>query len=159
MLLKHLLITICAVFITACQGPLAQLDTDQDSNKLVIQLPSPSGEVLDIELAMSPESRTRGLMFREHMDENQGMAFLFERERPLSFWMKNTLIPLDILFINAEGRVVDIQTMEPCPAQEQRCPSYLSVAPASYAVELNKGAAETFGFQVGTQIDTQLFQY
>lgn len=61
-----------------------------------------------VELAADPASRERGLMFRQQLDEGRGMLFVFEEEEEHSFWMKNTLIPLDMVFVSAEGRVVGV---------------------------------------------------
>ena len=74
-------------------------------------------------------------MNREELPENQGMLFVFESTRILSFWMRNTFIPLDIAFIDDAGKIVDIQRMEPLDESK----SYTSAAPALYALEVNAG--------------------
>ena len=99
------------------------------------------------EVADSPGEMQRGLMFRSFLGEGQGMLFVFPDEAYRSFWMKNTKIPLDILFISANLTVVDIQAMEPCLADP--CPNYPSRAPAKYALEVNKGFAERYGIRAG----------
>lgn len=63
---------------------------------------------LDVEVAKTNAQIEHGLMFRSHLDENSGMIFLFPHERKIDFWMKNTLIPLDMLFINAQGRIIHL---------------------------------------------------
>lgn len=84
--------------------------------------------------------RERGLMFVEKMPEDVGMLFVFEEERPLGFWMKNTLIPLQIAFLDRKGKVVDLQEMTPLKSSMVReVPSYHSKADAQFALEMNTG--------------------
>ncbi|MBI4021430.1 MAG: DUF192 domain-containing protein [Candidatus Aenigmarchaeota archaeon] len=101
-----------------------------------------------VEVADSPEERQVGLMFRSGLEG--GMLFIFERDQPLSFWMKNTRIPLDIIFINSSLQVVSIQEAVPCDADP--CPPYPSAAPARYVVEVNAGFAGAQGVQAGDHI-------
>jgi len=105
---------------------------------------------VEAEIADSQEERQLGLMNRESLGENNGMLFIFETEQALSFWMKNTLIPLDIIFINEEKEIVDIQTMIPC--ESDTCPLYNSKEPALYALEVNSGFSESRGVKVGDTI-------
>ncbi len=80
------------------------------------------------------------------------MLFVFSQEAPLNFWMKNTLIPLDILYMDSSGVVVDIQTMAPQPGvPDSELRSYPSAEPAQYALEINAGLAKSLGFAVGDQ--------
>jgi uncharacterized protein len=92
---------------------------------------------VDVEVADTPEKEAKGLMFRTELPQNQGMLFVFAEPQLLYFWMKNTKIPLDILYFAADGSLVSTTTMEPCVADP--CPSYPSAAPARYALEVNKG--------------------
>lgn len=107
-------------------------------------------EKIIVELALDSESQAKGLMFRESMPASEGMLFMFPQTSPLSFWMKNTLIPLDIIYIAEDGEVVHIVTAQPCKIQN--CPSYPSVAPAKHVLELNGGMAEVLGMKVGDNI-------
>jgi len=102
------------------------------------------------EVADSPEERARGLMDRETLGENAGMLFAFPDEAPRSFWMKNTKIALDIIFISSNFIIVGVQTMEPC---EEPCKLYVSLAPAQYALEVNRGFAEAQNIKVGDKIE------
>ncbi|MDP3975844.1 MAG: DUF192 domain-containing protein [bacterium] len=113
---------------------------------------TPSGEVIHIEVVQTAQERARGLMNRDHLNERSGMLFVFEQEQVLSFWMKNTLIPLDIVFLDGDGTIVDIQTMQPCPSQTINCPSYPSAQPALYALEVNAGLAEQLHLSVGDSL-------
>ena len=106
--------------------------------------------VVYAEIADNPVKRTMGLMNRSSLDESTGMLFIFEDEQQRSFWMKDTLIPLDIMFIDSEFNIVDIQTMQPC--KKVICPSYKSASPAMYALEVNTGFAAKHEVKVGDKI-------
>ena len=108
------------------------------------------GETVLVELALDSTSQAQGLMFREEMPEDRGMLFMFPEMRPLAFWMKNTLIPLDIIYIDNNGEVVHIVTAKPCKVKN--CPSYPSASPAQYVLELNGGEAQRRGLKVGDNI-------
>ena len=104
-----------------------------------LTLIAPQGQqrTLSVEVADTVQSRARGLMFREHLKEGRGMLFLFDAPKHLSFWMKDTLIPLDLLFFDSEGRFLDRTTMEPCVSDV--CRRYVSDQPARFALEVNRG--------------------
>jgi len=82
--------------------------------------------------------REVGLMGRT-LDDGQGMLFVYDDDRKLAFWMMDTIIPLDIVFIDKQNTVVDVQRMEPCVAEP--CAIYKAAAPAMYALEVNAGDA------------------
>ena len=106
--------------------------------------------VFYLEVADTPEERRRGLMGRESLGEDRGMLFVFQSERTLSFWMRNTLIPLDILFVDEDLVVVDVQTMRPeHEAAGGPLPTHTSAAPARYAIEVNEGMAAECGIGPG----------
>jgi hypothetical protein len=90
-----------------------------------------------VEIADSPEERAKGLMYRQELPEDSGMLFIFEQEDLQSFWMKNTLIPLDIIFINKDLTIVDTLPAQPCT--QGPCPSYASEQKALYILETNQG--------------------
>lgn len=103
---------------------------------------------LKVELAVTAEQRSRGLMFREELPEERGMLFVFERETKAGFWMKNTKIPLSIAFIAGDGMILETQDMEPLseelhtPAQAYR-----------YALEVNQGWFERHGLGLGDRVE------
>lgn len=109
------------------------------------------GIPMTVEINDSPVKRTRGLMFRDRLDWNEGMLFVFEREDTLSFWMRNTSIPLSIAFVNKEGVIIDIQDMRPFDQTAHK-----SRGSALYALEVNKGWFETNGVEAGDSIFVQL---
>jgi len=101
-----------------------------------------------VEIADEPSERQEGLMYRESLDDGHGMLFIYPSERTLGFWMKNTIIPLDIAYADKEGRIVDIQQMEPRVTN-----TYDSAAPAMYALEMNQGWFEAHSIRVGDRIE------
>lgn len=105
-----------------------------------------------VELAATPEERNRGLMFRENLDLDKGMLFVFDKEGDYPFWMKNTLIPLDIIWINENKEVVFIkENAQPCG--EQFCPEIEPAQNAKYVLEINGGQSEKIGLIVGKKFD------
>lgn len=110
------------------------------------------GQRFSVELADDFEERARGLMFRESMPADHGMLFVHAREEPLAYWMKNTRIPLDILYFDAERRLVSIQRGTPPCSAGDRCPSYPSKGPAKYVLELNAGRSDGLGLDAGDEI-------
>ena len=103
-----------------------------------------------VEIPDNASEFRRGLMYRTALPKDRGMLFIFEEEQKLSFWMKNTLIPLSIAFIDSEGRIVDIQDMKPL---DDDPPHYVSAKPAQYALEVNKGFFEERGVEVGDRTE------
>ena len=106
------------------------------------------GAVFRVELAVTPEQRRQGLMYRDRLGEREGMLFVFEDERLLSFWMRNTPLPLSIAFIDARGVIVRIADLVPYSEQQVS-----SQVPARYALEVNRGAFERAGVTVGDLVD------
>jgi len=111
-----------------------------------------AGKRYTVELATNDAQRERGLMFRQRMDPDRGMLFVHEREEPLAYWMKNTLIPLDILFFDNQRRLVAQQRDVPPCTLGDACPPYPSDAPARYVLELNAGQAAKLRLQNGTTL-------
>ena len=110
---------------------------------------SVGGQRYSVEIADTEAERARGLMFRDELPAGHGMLFIHEQEGPLAYWMKNTRIPLDILFFDRARRLVSQQRdVPPCSAGD-RCPPYPSKAPARYVLELNAGEAARLGLEDG----------
>lgn len=110
------------------------------------------GQVFRVEIADSDEERMRGLMYRERMDDDAGMLFLFEQQGPQAFWMKNTRIPLDILYFDEAWTLVGWSLGTPPCSLGDRCPSYPSQQPARYVLELNAGTSMRIGAQFGDRL-------
>lgn len=106
------------------------------------------GQRYSIEIAADDAARAHGLMDRTEMAADHGMLFVFDDDAPRTFWMKNTKIPLDMLFFDAERRLVSVQHRVP-PCLADPCPGYSSGAPARYVLELNGGQASQLGLTSG----------
>src|SRR5919107_1272303 len=117
----------------------------------VLTIVNSSGErvPVQVEIADTPEETLTGLMGRSALAEEAGMLFVFEQEQILAFWMKDTLIPLSIAYIDAEGRIVDIQDMQPLDDETSRP----SAEPAQYALEVDQGFFEGRGVMVGDMVE------
>ena len=112
---------------------------------------SPTGDTLkkiELEIADNEFETTRGLMDRRSMNEDRGMIFIFPNMEQRSFWMKNTYIPLDIIFVTDQMEIESIQA-NTTPMSQQSVPS---VGPAQYVVEVNAGFTQAYGIQAGTKI-------
>lgn len=106
---------------------------------------------IQAEIAKNPYQLTKGLMFRKSLDENKGMLFIFPSESYQSFWMKNTKIPLDIIFISKDKKIVDIkENFLPC--QQTFCPSYKSSSPAKYVLEVNADFVQKNKILIGEEV-------
>lgn len=108
---------------------------------------------LFIELASTPSSRAKGLMYRKNMRDNEGMLFKFPQKKSLSFWMKDTYIPLDIAFLEDDGKVLQIEHMSPLNLK-----SISSNHPCKYALEVNRGWFDKHDVKVGSVIDGLFFK-
>lgn len=113
----------------------------------LVRIEASGGSVkVQVEVADNTDEMQKGLMGRTALAEDAGMLFVYPKERELSFWMKDTLIPLSIAFMDAEGRIVDIQDMK---ALDDEPPHYTSAEPARYALEVNEGFFDERGVEVG----------
>lgn len=104
-------------------------------------------EKITVEVADEPQERSLGLMYRDSLDADTGMLFVYPDEAERSFWMRNTRVPLSIAYIDAKGRIVHIADL--APLDERSVPS---LAPAKYALEMNKGWFAAHGVQVGSTV-------
>jgi uncharacterized protein len=145
-LLVLLLPAAMACTKTPPQAPLdAPPPAEQQSGPRVIL---PNGTVIHVEIAANDEMRAQGLMYRDRLRDGTGMLFFFPADGEYPFWMKNTRIPLDMIWIDAQRRVVHIKENVP-PCQVEDCPNYAPNAVARYVLELNGGAARQYGLKVG----------
>ncbi len=140
---------VLLLFIVGCAGEETARDTASTTSSgepPLVAINASSGERIEVEVEIADDNteRQRGLMERTELAENAGMLFVFDREQPLSFWMRNTLIPLSIAYIDGDGRIVDIQDMQPLDET-----GHPSAEPAMYALEVNQGFFEERGVVVG----------
>lgn len=111
----------------------------------------PAGGCFDVEVADTNAKREQGLMNRESLEQNQGMLFVFDKEDVYSFWMKNTLIALDMIWIDKDGKVVFIkEDAQPCEILE--CPLITPDTKAKYVLEINEGLTESLGIKIGDMV-------
>lgn len=114
---------------------------------------------IDLEIADTPEERLRGLMYRRSLEENHGMLFIFPEEKKRSFWMKNTYIPLDIIYLNENKTIVDIDLADPQPnTSEENLKLYPSEKPAKYVIEMNQGFSENNSVDVGDRVEWNIWE-
>ena len=106
-----------------------------------------------VEMAVTPEEQARGLMFRRELPEGQGMLFDFQREQPATFWMKNTYVSLDMIFIRADGRILRI-AQNTVPLSEALVPSG---GPVRAVLEVVAGTARKLGIAPGDQVAHPIF--
>lgn len=111
-----------------------------------------AGKRYVVEVADDDEERARGLMFRDKLAEDHGMLFIHDVEEPQAYWMKNTRIPLDILYFDSTRKLVSQQRDVPACTLGDGCPPYPSNAPARYVLELNAGSAEKLGLKDGAEL-------
>ena len=109
---------------------------------------------VEAEIAVSDEERAKGLMFRESLSENAGMLFVFQDLDYHGFWMKNTLIPLDILWLNERKEIVYWVTADPC--KKDPCSSYSPFQKAKYVLEVAGGFAKKHRLQIGQKLEFNL---
>ncbi len=109
----------------------------------------PSGAVYRLELARTPQEQAQGLMFRESLPEKTGMLFLFEDNGVHRFWMKNTMIPLDMVWMDAEGRVLFVSSNTP-PCKADPCPTYGPDSHAASVLEIAGGRAAREKIVIGS---------
>jgi uncharacterized protein len=119
-----------------------------------LEIESGSGMLsFEVELALSPEQRRQGLMFREHLDSDQGMLFDFGRSAPVTMWMRNTFISLDMLFIDADGRIARI-VADTEPLSDAVIGSG---GPVRAVLELAAGTSADLGIAVGDRVVHPIF--
>lgn len=146
---RRQVLSLCAAFSFLSAPAWAQACTPDR-----VQLRGDWGQAaFRVEIADTQETRARGLMFREHMPRGSGMLFVYEHPQAAAFWMKNTLIPLDIIFVDQHGTVTKVH--------ENAVPGDLTPIPGGDAVfavlEINGGLSRRYGISVGGQLRHEIF--
>jgi uncharacterized membrane protein (UPF0127 family) len=152
---RNALVGLVVLALAACAND-AEPVHGAAGNRILVQIQTDGGtiELENLEVARTPEARAQGLMGRTSLPRDGGMAFLFEGQTTGAFWMKDTLIPLSILFWQSDGRIIDIFDMRPC--RSDPCPVYRASGPYVGAIEMNRGAFERLGVEVGDTLEYQL---
>ncbi len=146
-----LIIVVLSGVITGC-APESSADASVEEVYLADRL-------FTLELALTPDQRAKGLMGRESMADNEGMLFVFPDKEPfpteVSFWMKDCLIPIDVIFISRDNAITVIHEMQPPEpgTPDQDLPVYPSNGPVQFAIELRGGLAYELGLQIGDLIE------
>lgn len=139
--MRILLLAICVLLCGACLAREPQVVLN--------------GQRFTVELAESQQKQALGLMFRDSLPDDHGMLFIFPAESLRSFWMKNTRIPLDIMYFDEDLKLVSVaENAQPC--RTRRCPNYPSEGPAKYVLELNAGKAGELGLRPGDELQLRL---
>ncbi|MFH1006581.1 MAG: DUF192 domain-containing protein [Candidatus Latescibacterota bacterium] len=142
--LQVLFFLLLSIFSGCAQGE--KPDIAAGDGRITIRA---SGIPVRVEVANTDQERQQGLMFRETLGEDEGMLFVFEQEQFLSFWMKNTYLPLSIAFISRDGEITAIEDMEPLDAHTvHRAPR-----PVLYALEMNQGWFTRHGIAVADRVE------
>jgi hypothetical protein len=143
-------LAVLAVALMAAAAGLAQAAELQ-----TLEIASKSGvHAFQVEMAITPEEKERGLMFRRELPDGQGMLFDFQTDQPVAFWMKNTYIPLDMLFIRSDGRIARIAENTE-PLSERNIPSG---APVRAVLEVIGGTAKKLGIAPGDRVAGSIFK-
>jgi len=142
---RFLLCILTLLMLSSClrSGDSAALSAGE-LERQSIQIINSAGQQfsVDVELAKTDEQRSQGLMYRKELPEGSGMLFIFEQDQILSFWMKNTYIPLSIAYIASDGRIIDIKDMEPeslAPIKSSRSVRYALEVPRSWFSRMDIG--------------------
>jgi uncharacterized membrane protein (UPF0127 family) len=136
---KNSLITI-ALLLAACSSPQQTAPSPPPAPASGPRVVLPDGATIQVELASDDATRAQGLMYRDHMADDRGMLFLFPESGEYPFWMKNTLIPLDMVWIDDQRRIAHVASNVP-PCKADPCPNYPPNANAKYVLELAAGVA------------------
>lgn len=108
-------------------------------------------KTFQVELVEGRIRKTLGLMFRSHLERDRGMLFVYETPAYRSFWMKNTRVPLDIIFVDEHMKVLNVEAADPCEADP--CPRYVSSGRAKYVLEVGQGFSREYGFGPGAEVE------
>jgi uncharacterized membrane protein (UPF0127 family) len=146
---KFLSLALALVLLAGwTNGAVAQGAASFERSGLIIETATGQQHRFDVELAVTPAQQAQGLMYRQRMAPDAGMLFLYDRPQDVAMWMKNTLIPLDMIFIDARGGIVGIEERT-VPFSTQ---TIASPGPASAVLELNAGTTERLGIRIGDRL-------
>lgn len=150
--LRHAFVLLLAALALTAAGVRAQSADDQPNPRLPGVKLQAGMHLITAEVASEPGTRAKGLMHRTQLGNNEGMLFIFERKAQHCFWMRNTLIPLSIAFIDDDGLIVNIEDMA-ARTEDSHCP----LRAIRYALEMEKGWFARKGIQAGTRLGPKTF--
>ncbi len=144
---RYALILLLMPLVATAQEEVS-LDEDFDKANIIIVATAPACHNIEVYVAANFEQRGRGLMFVRELPAMTGMIFIYDRDDYLSMWMKNTFIPLDMLFIRSDGTIANIET----DTQPQSLKSVAAIEPVRYVLELNAGETEALGIDTDSYL-------
>jgi uncharacterized protein len=131
----------------------AEGSPDSTKQETLIPVSTPNGATVWVEHADTTEKRVRGLMFRTNLPKDRGMLFTFAEPQHWTIWMKNTRIPLDIVWLDLHKRIVHIEAnVPPCHRTDNGCPQYQPIRKAVFVIELAAGVADDLQLKKGTKL-------
>ena len=151
--LKHIFLLMMLVCVGLLYNGFCVVCYGEPKRNKVLPI-NVAGIELEVELATTFEEQGLGLMYRDKLEENGGMLFVYPRESFLSFWMKDTRIPLSIAFIKADGRIIQIESMKPYSLD-----THVSKEKAKYALEMNDGWFRVHNVKEGDTVKIPLTMY
>lgn len=140
-----------ALVLAAAFVPLTAADAATDPAKWAVAV-FPSGAEFSLEVVADPAARRLGYMFREHVGPRDGMLFVFEEPDRHAIWMKNCKVPLDIIWLDSDFRVVEFAPDQPPCPEQGACPSITPMRTSSYVLELAAGGVAEQGLEIGDRI-------
>jgi len=142
-------ILLVALICTEIPSPALAADSG------LLPIRTPSGIIIQAEIADTPAKRATGLMYRERLDKDHGMLFIFGQPLPWTIWMKNTKIALDLIWLDEKKRVVHIERQVPiCTKSDDSCPQYRpNSSDAIYVLEISGGTAEGYKIEKGSKLE------
>lgn len=147
---RKVLLVLSAIFII---GLIVFTSGNNSERQEVTVLTEEDSVNVSVEIADSKSEREQGLMYRRKLALGEGMLFVFEEEAPRSFWMKNTYIPLDIVFLDSDGRVLNVEEAYPEPdVSEEELEHYTSDGDAQFVLELNSTFSEKYGVNTNDRV-------
>lgn len=153
MLTRRILLVICVVFAAGGWGRRSDADSAANSTAVLTIVGASGAHRFTVEVADTPAQLEQGLMYRQEMAPDAGMLFDFKQPTMATMWMRNTLIPLDMLFVDGQGRIVNIHER----AVPQSDAIVAAAAPVRAVIELNGGTAARLGIKPGDRVRFPIF--
>jgi len=142
-------LAVVLLSLAACSDPNTVKLEDYGTRDVTL----PGGQLIHAEVASTQSQMQRGLMFRTSLTPDRGMLFLFAKEDSHTFWMFQTLIPLDMIWMDSNNRIVEIsENTPPCKTEAAQCPSYGGHEPALFVLELSGGSVARYHLKTGQVI-------